>query len=82
LAICATLNPSQQGGQIMSTTHFKTLSPQPANAAVGKGVAQSGQDDGTVFSLRDTLSGISVRDANFGEFLAALKQRGMVAAKP
>jgi hypothetical protein len=35
-----------------------------------------------VFSLRDTLSGISVREANFGEFLAALKQRGMVAAKP
>ena len=66
----------------MSATHFKTLSPQPANAAVGKGVAQSGQDDSSVFSLRDTLSGITVRDANFSEFLAVLKKCGMKAAKP
>ena len=65
----------------MSSTHYKTLSQQPANASVGRGVAQSGLDDSTVFSLRDTLSGISVREANFGEFLAALKQRGMVVAK-
>ncbi len=65
----------------MSATHSKTLSPQPANAAVGKGVGQSGQDEINVFSLRDTLSGISVREANFGEFLAALKQRGTLAAK-
>ncbi len=65
----------------MSATHSKTLSPQPANAAVGKGVGQSGQDEINVFSLRDTLSGISVREANFGEFLAALKQHGTLAAK-
>lgn len=42
---------------------------------------QSGQDEIGAFSLRDTLSGISVREANFGEFLAAMKQRGMLAAK-
>ena len=66
----------------MSATQSKTLRPQPASAAVGRGVAQAGQDEGGFFNLRDTLSGISVREANFGEFLAALKQRGMVAAKP
>ncbi len=33
-----------------------------------------------MFSLRDTLSGISVRDANFSEFLAALRQHGMRSA--
>jgi hypothetical protein len=33
-----------------------------------------------VFSLRDTLSGITVREANFGEFLAALKKFGAPTA--
>ncbi|MCG2578006.1 hypothetical protein LZ012_13510 [Dechloromonas sp. XY25] len=65
----------------MSATHFKNLRSQPANAAVGKGEAQSGQDEMSIFSLRDTLSGISVREANFSEFLAALRQQGMHAAK-
>jgi len=65
----------------MSATHSKTLRPQPASAAIGKGVVQSGQDEFNVFNLRDTLSGISVREANFGEFLAAMKQRGMLATK-
>lgn len=64
----------------MSAIYAKTLRPQPA-AAVGKSVMQSGQDEIGVFSLRDTLNGISVREANFGEFLAAMKQRGMLAAK-
>lgn len=66
----------------MSAIHTQTLRQQPANAVVGKGAMQAGHDDASAFSLRDTLSGISVRDANFGEFLAALKQRGMLAAKP
>lgn len=65
----------------MSATHFQMLRSQPANAAMGKGEAQSGQDEMSIFSLRDTLSGISVRDANFSEFLAVLRQRGMHAAK-
>jgi hypothetical protein len=58
------------------------LRSQPANAAMSKGEAQSGQDEMSIFSLRDTLSGISVRDANFGEFLAALRQQGMRSAQP
>ncbi len=66
----------------MSATQSKTLRPQPASAAVGRGVAQAGQDEGSFFNLRDTLSGISVRETNFGEFLAALKQRGPQGAKP
>lgn len=66
----------------MSATHAKTLRPQPVNSAVGKRVLQSGQDDINVFNLRDTLSGISVREANFGEFLAVMKQRGMLVTKP
>lgn len=66
----------------MSSTHSKTLRPQPAHAALGKGVVKSGHDEPNVFNLRDTLTGISVREANFGEFLAALKQRGMHGAKP
>lgn len=66
----------------MSATHFKTLRSQPANAAMGKGEAQSGQDEMSIFSLRDTLSGISVRDANFSEFLAALRAQGTRTAQP
>lgn len=66
----------------MLTTHSKTLSPQPANASAGTGVVKSGQDDLLAFNLRDTLSGISVREANFGEFLAAMKQRGLLAGRP
>ncbi len=65
----------------MPAIYSKTLRPQPADAAAGKSVMQSGQDEIGAFSLRDTLSGISVREANFGEFLAAMKQRGMVAVK-
>ena len=61
----------------MSATHAKTIRSQPANAAMGRGEAQSGQDEMSMFSLRDTLSGISVRDANFSEFLAAMRQYGM-----
>lgn len=64
----------------MPAIYSKTLRPQPADAA-GKSVMQSGQDEIGAFSLRDTLSGISVREANFGEFLAAMKQCGMVAVK-
>ena len=36
----------------------------------------------SMFSLRDTLSGITVRDANFSEFLAVLKKNGTLVAKP
>ena len=38
--------------------------------------------DQSTFSLRDTLSGITVCDANFSEFLAVLKNCGMQAVKP
>ncbi|MDE2441097.1 MAG: hypothetical protein KGP14_08730 [Betaproteobacteria bacterium] len=65
----------------MSATHSKILRSQPANAAMGKIEAQSGRDEMSVFNLRETLNGISVRDANFSEFLAALRQHGMRPAK-
>lgn len=61
----------------MPSTYSKTFRPQPVDAA-GKSAMQSVQDDIGAFSLRDTLRGISVREANFGEFLAAMKQRGML----
>ena len=65
----------------MSATHAKTIRSQPANAVMGRGEAQSGQDEMSIFNLRDTLNGISVRDANFSEFLAAMRQYGMRSAK-
>ncbi len=41
----------------------------------------SGGSEMSKFDLRDTLNGIVVRDANFSEFLVAMKKFGMLAAK-
>lgn len=65
----------------MSANPSKTLRPQPANASASRGMLQSGNDDSAIFNLRDTLNSISVREAGFGEFLAALKQRGQALAR-
>jgi len=40
-----------------------------------------GEIDPSIFSLRETLSGITVRDANFSEFLAELKKCGLQPGK-
>ena len=66
----------------MSANHPQTLRPQPANASTGRGVAMARQSDNGQFNLRDTLSGISVRETSFSEFLAALKQRTPQGAQP
>ena len=66
----------------MSVSIAKASQSQPAGKAAGKGNAHAGEIDLSVFNLRDTLSGITVRDANFSEFLAVLKKCGMKAAKP
>ena len=43
--------------------------------------AATGEVDGGMTSLRDTLDAISVREANFSEFLAALKHYGLHRGK-
>lgn len=56
-----------------------TVSKPLPSAAVD---THAGEVELAMFSLRDTLSGITVREANFGEFLAALKKFGVQAGKP
>ena len=58
----------------MATSSVKSLPEQSA----GK---MTGDIEQPAFSLRDTLSGIVVRETNFSEFLVALKQFGMTPAK-
>lgn len=63
------------------------ISPTPVfpsqtnRTAAGKVSTHGGEGDLGAFNLRDTLSGIVVREANFGEFLAALKNFGAQAVK-
>lgn len=66
----------------MSESHVQPSSSSPVSKVADKGNAQAGESELTVFNLRDTLSNISVRDANFGEFLSALKKFGTPAARP
>lgn len=61
----------------MSVSTTKASHNQSAGKAAGKAGVQGGDGDFGAFSLRDTLNGIVVREANFGEFLAALKSFGM-----
>lgn len=64
----------------MSPAHHKSSRPHATGSVVAKG-AVAGDGELAVFNLRDTLSGIKVREANFSEFLQALKQYGTPAAK-
>jgi hypothetical protein len=61
----------------MSVSASKTTQNLTGSAAAGKGGMHGGDGDFGAFSLRDTLNGIVVREANFSEFLAALKSFGM-----
>ncbi len=65
----------------MSATNHKAYSNRSGNGSAGVGHAHGGEADPASFSLRDTLNSIRVREANFGEFLAALKQYGHSTAK-
>lgn len=61
----------------MSLSSTKAVPSQSGNKVAGKGNAQAGEMDLSAFNLRDTLSSITVREANFSEFLSALKQCGL-----
>jgi len=61
----------------MSVSSVKPSQSQSAS----KRDAHASENDLSVFNLRDTLSGITVRDANFSEFLSALKKFGMHTAR-
>lgn len=65
----------------MSVSTSKPSHSQSGGSALGKGDGQTSERDFGVFNLRDTLSGISVREANFSEFLAVLKQSGLRTVK-
>jgi hypothetical protein len=70
-----------KGDKNMSPAHHKTSRPQPASSAAAKSNASVIDGELAVFSLRDTLNGIKVREANFSEFLQALKQYGTPATR-
>ncbi|MDP2880878.1 MAG: hypothetical protein Q8N89_04760 [Azonexus sp.] len=65
----------------MSLSSIKATPSQTGSKVAGKGSAQAGEIDMSVFNLRDTLSNITVREANFSEFLSALKLFGSPAMK-
>ena len=62
----------------MSVSNTTIAKPMPA----GKENASGSNESELSISLRDTLSGITVREANFSEFLAVLKKNGLQPAKP
>ena len=76
------MNPTTRKGTEMSVSTAKASQSQPAGNAAGKGNAHAGEIDLSVFNLRDTLSGITVRETSFSEFLHALKQFGQQAVRP
>lgn len=65
----------------MSALTSQLSHPQTGRSQVGKGENQVAERELGQFSLRDTLNGITVREANFSEFLAALKQSGLQPVK-
>jgi hypothetical protein len=75
------MNPSTPETRKMSLSSIKATPSQTGNKIAGKGNAQAGEIDLSMFSLRDTLSNITVREANFSEFLSALKQCGLHTAR-
>jgi hypothetical protein len=75
------MNPSIQENRKMSISSTKASPTQTGSRMASKGNAHAGDIDLSVFNLRDTLSNITVREANFSEFLSALKQFGSPATK-
>jgi len=65
----------------MLASSIKASQSQSDSKFAGNGNAHAGDSDLSAFSLRDTLNSIIVRDANFGEFLSALKQFGLHTAR-
>lgn len=61
----------------MSLSSIKAAPSQTGSNIAGKGTVQAGEIDLSAFNLRDTLNCITVREANFSEFLSALKQSGL-----
>ena len=72
----------EEVGKLLTLWQDRQRASADVKALANEHIADLNRRIDELVSLRDTLSGISVREANFGEFLAALKQRGMVAAKP
>lgn len=64
----------------MSLSSTKANPSKTGSKVAGNGSAHAGEFDMSVFNLRDTLSSITVREANFSEFLSALKQSGLRTA--
>ena len=62
----------------MPVSNITVAKPTPAGKEKAPGPNES---ELSIFSLRDTLSGITVREANFSEFLAVLKKNGLQPEK-
>lgn len=65
----------------MLVPSVKASQSQTDNKLAGQGNAHASDIDLSAFNLRDTLNSIVVREANFGEFLSALKNFGLHTAK-
>jgi hypothetical protein len=72
---------SNFGKQQMASSTYKALQSQTVSKSAGRRDALAAENELSMFNLRDTLSSIIVRDANFGEFLSALKQCGLHTAR-
>lgn len=66
----------------MSISTSPPHSPPSGRASSGNKRTQAGDADFGAFDLRDTLSGIVVREGSFHEFLVALKRFGPQASRP
>jgi len=64
----------------MSVSSAKSSSSQNSGKRAGMGSSHASEIDLSHFNLRDTLSGITVRETSFSEFLVALKQFGQQTA--
>jgi hypothetical protein len=65
----------------MLVPSVKASQLQTDKKLAGQGSARGGDSDLSAFNLRDTLNSIVVREANFGEFLSALRNFGLHTAK-
>jgi hypothetical protein len=74
------MNPSTSESREMSVSSAKSSPTQTSGKTAGKGSEHANEIDVAVFNLRDTLSGITVRETSFSEFLVALKQFGQQTA--
>jgi hypothetical protein len=64
----------------MSVSNVKPSQSHSVGKSAGNVHAYFGESDLSAFNLRDTLNGITVREANFSEFLAALRKFGAPTA--